>query len=252
MQHSDDEGRAVYQAVVRRLALTPDVHLALEGQAPDTGQDMALHIALGGQGLRLTLAPHRGFGPHYEAWVPFEEAPGLPQAVDAGVQAAMQALSAMADLERMGTSALRATLDPNTLHYVENPYIAYNLQAFAVRRLAELRDHGAAGALRALVERAAQDVAEPMEEALALRATGSLMALRDPLAVLPMIALSQHKEPAFVVQMAHAIGTVGGRMAEAYLVTLASGHLDEEVRDGARVALEEMLGRQGHSAGPEI
>ncbi len=80
---------------------------------------------------------------------------------------------------------------------------------------------------------------EPRPE-LVLRAIGALVSIGDPRAVGPIIELSKSREPDFVLQIVYAVGAIGGRTAEAYLVTLASGHPVEAVRRGAEEALAEM------------
>ena len=77
-------------------------------------------------------------------------------------------------------------------------------------------------------------------EELVLRAIGSLVSIGEPRAVEPIIRLSKRQDPAFVLQVVFAVGAIGGRTAEAYLVTMASGHPVEAVRKGAEDALAEM------------
>ena len=99
-----------------------------------------------------------------------------------------------------------------------------------------LGDRKSRAAVPALCERL---VAEPKPE-LVLRAIGALVAIKDPRAVEPIIDLGKRREAEFVLQTVYAIGAIGGRVAEAYLVTLASGHPNEAVRKGAEQALAEM------------
>ncbi|MEO1172423.1 MAG: HEAT repeat domain-containing protein, partial [Myxococcota bacterium] len=67
-------------------------------------------------------------------------------------------------------------------------------------------------------------LSEEENELLVLRAVGALIALGDESAIDPLIALAKNKSPAFVLQVVFAVGAIGGRTAEGYLVTLAGGH----------------------------
>ena len=82
------------------------------------------------------------------------------------------------------------------------------------------------------------------------KAIGALVSIGDSRAVEPLIALSHQKSPTFVLQVVFAVGAIGGRTAQAYLVTLAGGHPIEEVQRGARDALDEMQRRSGAAARP--
>lgn len=81
---------------------------------------------------------------------------------------------------------------------------------------------------------------EEDNELLVLRAVGALIALGDPSAIDPLIALAKNKDPRFVLQVVFAVGAIGGQTARGYLVTLASGHPVEQVRRGAEDALQEL------------
>jgi hypothetical protein len=109
---------------------------------------------------------------------------------------------------------------------------AYALQAVGARRLRQ--------ALPSLCDSLHVQDSVP----LLLRRVGALVAIGDARAVEPLIELSQHQEPAFVLQMAYAIGAIGGRHAEGYLTTLASGHPDDGVRHSAAQALQALLAAQ--------
>jgi len=239
----DAEGARLRAGVAAALAASPGFAVQLEGDDADQDRDVDLQLRLMGQGLQVSLAPHVGFGAQFEAVVPLQGQAELPQAVAEGLGVALTAIRAMKRADDGGLQKLRAALAPPEQGSAQT-VVSFNLQFFAVRRLAQRRDLGALGALRGLVVRAGAPGATPQDEALALQAVGSLVALGDRQAVLPMIALTRQRPPTFVVQMAHAIGALGGPMAEAFLVTLASGHLDGEVREAAATALDE-LGRRG-------
>lgn len=110
------------------------------------------------------------------------------------------------------------------------------IRAFAISRLGERRS-------KAAVDPLCRVLTQEKESALVLNAIGSLAAIRDPRAVPALIELGHQKDPGFVLQVVYAIGAIGGRTAEAYLVTLASGHPSEVVQRGASEALQEMKRR---------
>ena len=121
--------------------------------------------------------------------------------------------------------------------------------AFALRRIAERHVLTATPSVCAWLAHADSPDATAADRALALHAVGTLVALGDRRAVAPIIELAQHKDPAFVLQLAYAVAALGGPLAESYLITLGSGHLDDEVREGAAVALDELLSRKPARAG---
>ena len=86
---------------------------------------------------------------------------------------------------------------------------------------------------------------EETHPSLVLRTVGSLVAIGDERAVTPLIDLTYHRSPAFVLQIVFAVAGIGGRTAEGFLVTLAGGHPVLEVRKGAEQALAEMKRRGG-------
>jgi hypothetical protein len=140
---------------------------------------------------------------------------------------------------------LHAGSDAALLVHLEPPGAkaeAMQLYAYALQTVGERR-------LREAVPRLCDSLQVQDNVALLLRRVGALVAIGDARAVEPLIALSQHQEPAFVLQMAYAIGAIGGRRAEGYLTTLASGHPDDGVRHSAQQALEALLAaRVGNAA----
>ena len=111
------------------------------------------------------------------------------------------------------------------------------VRAFAIARLGELRTPEAVVPLCKLLT-------DEEDEGLVLRAIGSLVAIGDTRAVEPLIELTRRREAPFVLQVVFAVGAIGGRTAEAFLVTLASGHPSKQVQRGAKDALREMEQRQ--------
>lgn len=114
-------------------------------------------------------------------------------------------------------------------------------RARAVQALAERRE---GAAVPALIRR----LDDPDQEVSHL-AVGALAQLGDERAVGPLIEVSGRGDAAFTARLARIIGDVGGREAEGYLLTLASGHPEPAVRDAAREALEELRAR-ARQAGP--
>lgn len=239
-----------------KLAHLPEVHtqrLGPEGALPL----MQVQLTLGRGCLRLLAAPADGFGPHFDALMPLGSSAssaaveGVALSIDRALTDGLQAILAMQEADMgapdqlMRLSAGDRVAAPRTL----SPSGHEALQTFAIRRLAQRQCKEAAVVLRNLVVQAAEPQASPQQLALALQAVGSLMALCDRQAVLPMVALAQHQAPEFVVQMAHAISALGGPMAEAYLVTLATGHLDGVVRQGAQDALSALTLRRRSGMG---
>jgi len=109
------------------------------------------------------------------------------------------------------------------------------LRDSAVRVLADRRNRAA---VPALVERLADPDPEVVE-----RAIGALGQIGDERAVVPLVRLAQRRTGPSVAQLARIIGDIGGPDARAYLLTLASGHLDPLVRSAAQQALDEMEAR---------
>jgi hypothetical protein len=110
----------------------------------------------------------------------------------------------------------------------------------AVRALAERRH---AGAVPALVER----LSDPDPE-VAERAIGALAQIGDPAAVPALVRLAQRRQGPSAAALARIIGDIGGPDARAYLLTLASGHPDAQVRSAAQQALDEMAAREAEEA----
>lgn len=107
------------------------------------------------------------------------------------------------------------------------------VREFAIRRVGERK-------LRDAVDPLCKNLESEPDPNLTLRSIGALMAIGDARAVDPLIAASHQKDTAFVMQVVFAVGALGGRTAEAYLVTVASGHPDEEVRRSADDALKDL------------
>jgi HEAT repeat protein len=107
-------------------------------------------------------------------------------------------------------------------------------------------------AIQRLGDRRSKDAVDPLCKLLAteerpelvLRVIGSLVSIGDERAVTPLIDLTYKKDPSFVLQVVFAVAAIGGRTAEAFLVTVASGHPHEAVQRGAEDALAELAKRR--------
>jgi len=107
-------------------------------------------------------------------------------------------------------------------------------------------------AIEVLGERRAAEAAEPLAQLLveeqdnkvALRAVGALASIADPSSAQVLIDLARKKDPRFVLQIVYALGAIGGPTATGYLVTVASGHPVEQLRQGAAEALAEIKRRR--------
>jgi len=82
-----------------------------------------------------------------------------------------------------------------------------------------------------------------LEGNLEERVIGVLVEIGDQKAVDPLIEVTKRRDSRFVLTVAFALAAIGGRQAEAFLLTVASGHPDPVVRQGAGRALEEVRGR---------
>lgn len=185
-----------------------------------------------------------GVDPHGSAGVPVQvrlrpigkqplfETVGRGKSLDAvvgpfeGFTDAWQVLLRLRELEGADPTSLLEALKDNDAR----------LRDYAIVRLGERKEKGAVKPLCELL------LKEERPE-LILRAIGSLVAIGESGAVEPLIELSSRKDPDFVLQIVFAVGSIGGRTAEAYLVTMASGHPVEAVRRGAEQALAELSRR---------
>ncbi len=109
-----------------------------------------------------------------------------------------------------------------------------SLRDFAIQRLGERKSVAAVDALGEILGSLEEDPDR------VLRAVGALVAIGDRRAVDPLIDLTRRKDPRFVIQVVFALSGIGGPTAQGYLVTLASGHPVEAVRESAKDALGEM------------
>ena len=111
------------------------------------------------------------------------------------------------------------------------------LRDFAVRVLADRKN---AAAVPALMER----LKDPDRE-VAMKAVGALGSIGDPRAVPALIEMGQTRDPQFVIALVDVVAQLGGKDAEAFLFTVASGHPDEAVRRAAQEAQERLKADAG-------
>jgi hypothetical protein len=88
-----------------------------------------------------------------------------------------------------------------------------------------------------LIELLGDDAEEPD---VVFKTIGALIQIKDPRAVGPLIDSARRRSPIYLGQIIFGVAQIGGREAEAYLFTVASGHPDAEVRKSAQDALDEM------------
>jgi hypothetical protein len=100
-------------------------------------------------------------------------------------------------------------------------------------------------ALEAAVDRVRDEAIVEARAALLAR----LGPIADVTVARALVASARGQPPAYVSALVFALSRVGGREAEAYLFTVASGHPDERLRASAREALDELTRRS--AARPE-
>ncbi|MBI3070630.1 MAG: HEAT repeat domain-containing protein [Deltaproteobacteria bacterium] len=76
------------------------------------------------------------------------------------------------------------------------------------------------------------------EPAVARRAVGALVSLKDARAVNPLIDFAARKDPQTLREVIYALGDLGGAKAEAFLWTLEKGHEHPAIRQAAHDAID--------------
>jgi hypothetical protein len=186
--------------------------------------------------MRVVLAPRDG---GYEATVPMEgvgeaaadEAVPSPAQLEAAAQGAARELQEERKLMRKPKEAIAAVLQSDSRR----------LRDFAIRLAGARR-------MRELTPMLCARLQEEPESDLVLRIVGALVQIGDNRAVSPLVELTKRKHPIFINQIVFAVAQIGGQEAEAYLDTLAQGHPSDQVRQAAREALQELLGKKSASA----
>lgn len=189
---------------------------AAEHSAQGTGENSVLMRA-----VQVRLRPLRG-GSAYEAVGTAEGADRVAAALES-FEDAWRAIMRQRVLDTQPDGALIEVLDDGDMR----------IRDFAITRLGDRKS-------KAAVDPLCRRLGTEPKSDLVLRIVGSLVAIGDAYAVDPIIALSKKKDPDFVIQVIYAVGSIGGRNAEAFLVTMASGHPVESVRRSAEQALLEL------------
>ncbi len=153
-------------------------------------------------------------------------------------------------LERAATAAMGRAVSAFSMQLAAEQKRSPDLVKDLSSREVRVRDH----AVRVLAERGERDAVPALvpllrdsDPEVAERAVGALAQLRDPRAVPALIQLAHHRDGPYVANLAHILGDIGGPSAQAWLLTMASGHPDEVVRGAAREALAEMAARAPHA-----
>ena len=98
--------------------------------------------------------------------------------------------------------------------------------------------------VRAVIPALIQELQCP-EDSVRLKAIGELVELKAKSAAPALIELAERRRPMGVdprlqVQIIYALGSIGGRDAQAYLYTMASGHPDPRIRQAAQEATHQL------------
>jgi hypothetical protein len=112
----------------------------------------------------------------------------------------------------------------------------------------DVRDH----AVQILGVRRAPEAVAALIEALgdndgevAQHAIGALVSIGDARATPKIIELTRHKGGFFLVQLLYALGSLGGKEAEAFLWSVSQGHPEHHARRAAGEALETLRKKKG-------
>jgi hypothetical protein len=183
--------------------------------------------------MEVRLKPTQPETPEFGVSAAPREAPDLLTTALAGFDDAWAALYKVRQLDVSADSLVIGALGDRDAR----------LREYAIQLAGERR-------LKRAVEPLCKLLGSEVNDSLVFKAIGALVSIGDPRAVEPLIELSHQKDRVFVLQVVFAVGAIGGRTAKAYLVTLASGHPDDEVRRGAKDALEELQRRTAAAARP--
>ncbi|MFO0724658.1 MAG: hypothetical protein U1E65_12825 [Myxococcota bacterium] len=109
------------------------------------------------------------------------------------------------------------------------------------RALDAVRDRKLSAGLDALLKILADDEEEPE---MVMKAIGGLVAIKDQRAVGPLIDSARRRPTIYLGQIIFGVAEIGGKEAEAYLFTVASGHPDPDIKSSAERALDELQHRR--------
>ncbi len=186
-----------------------------------------------GDGSRAERTLAEGTGQHAVSGSdPDAHGAAFSAALEAALQDATQGLALQLDASGKPEAALIADLHASDARR----------RGYAIRVLAERRRPAALEPLLNDLTSANPDVV--------LRTIGALVALGDRRAVRSLIQRSEKRDATFMVQVAYALGTLGGDDAEAYLFAVAHGADDTDVRAAAHEAFEELRRKKLVAARP--
>ena len=179
-----------------------------------------------GRRVEVTLTDREGAGPVYRA---VGNGGDSLQRTRSSLTGFRDAWARISQQRRVNHKDLNVLID-----LVSSPEA--HLKRFALNCLAERRSVEAVPAL-------SKQLSVEADQDTLLRIVGTLAEIGDERAVRPLIELTRRKDDYFVLQVIYAVGTIGGRTAEGFLVTLAGGHGSEHVRQVAEAILNERTTR---------
>lgn len=224
---ADEVARALRGRPPPGVRFTDDggpVQLVVSGRADEgaltivVGAELTTKAGDGGARRRLRASGTRPMPERPDAVVP---------AVIEAAREALEALEAVRAVDALDRRAVVARLEGP-----EGPALEAAID--------RVRDEAIVEARPALLARLARD---ELELDRRLRVVGALVPIADVAAARALVASARGQPPAYVSALVFALSRVGGREAEAYLFTVASGHPDERLRASARAALDELTRR---------
>ena len=172
--------------------------------------------------VEVVLAPRGGTGPTYKTFGFGGDSSELTRSVLNGFRESWVRISQQ---RRVNADDIDGLIK---LAHSPEPH----LMGFALDCLASRRSAMAVPALSKLL-------GEESDPDKLLRIIGALAEIGDERAVPALIELTRRQDDYFVLQVVYAVGVIGGRIAEGFLVTLAGGHASEHVRQVASALLKE-------------
>ena len=175
-----------------------------------------------GRRVEVTLTDREGVGPVYRAVGNGGDSHQRARSSLTGFRDAWARISQQRRVNHKDIDALIGLVSSPEAH----------LKGFALDYLSERRLVEAVPAL-------SKQLNDETDPDTLLRIVGALAEIGDERAVRPLIELTRRKDDHFVLQVIYAVGTIGGRTAEGFLVTIAGGHGSEHVRQVAEAMLNE-------------
>jgi hypothetical protein len=179
----------------------------------------------------VALSLESASGPRLRAKILAEKPVAGAEKVGAPRREALRAFlaKALADAGRLVAIQVRAEAAPTAqlVAKLQDPDRDERDQAVQVLGVRRARE-----AVPALLEALSDSDPE-----VAMHAIGALASIGDERAAPKIIELTKHKTGLFLSQLLHALGSIGGRTAEAFLWSMTEGHPDARIREEAREAL---------------